>query len=448
MKFALLLIYFPFVAWADDLLLEHAKILDPATQSVIDGNLLISGDTISRVGEKRPENFKGKVLDLSGKWIIPGLVDMHTHSFGNGTADKGVFQFSGHEISSKLMLYTGVTAFLDLFADENDVFTIRDQQRVAHFSGADIFAAGPILTCANGHGTEYGINTRVVNTPAEVKKQVSELALRHPDIVKIAYDHARKFPSMDKATMEETIRSAKSFGLKTVVHIGTWVDAKEAVLAGADIITHIYEKDIPDELVQLMKERGTWMVPTMAIQSDLFNFVEKKFSLANPLLANVISPELTNYYRKLDVNNPNVKGYLHWQGGARESYARSLGKIRAAGIKIMVGTDAGNMGTFQGFSVHRELKLLVDAGYTSWEVLKAATVSPGLFLNQKWGIHAGDQASLVVLNQSPLVNIENSQDIALVIHHGQVMDRTKLIEKKSMVQVAGQQKTIVHGHSH
>ena len=115
---------------AQDLYIRHARVLDPAAQEVLEGNLYISGDTILAWTTSPPANFSGRIVEAAGKWIIPGLHDMHTHSVGN-QAPGGVLAFTGTADVAKRMLFAGVTGFLDLFASETEMFALRDRQRTA-----------------------------------------------------------------------------------------------------------------------------------------------------------------------------------------------------------------------------------------------------------------------------------------------------------------------------
>jgi len=186
MRQLLLLIAFVVNSFGQELLLQNAQIVDPAAQKISRGHILIRDGKIAQILTAVPKGFKGEPIDLAGKWVIPGLNDMHVHSFGN-MAPGNNLQLLMTTGTAKMMLYCGVTGFLDLFSSESQIFADREQQRK---NGADIYCAGPILTCTKGHGTEYGIPTRVINSPAEAEKEISELALKKPDVVKIVYDHA------------------------------------------------------------------------------------------------------------------------------------------------------------------------------------------------------------------------------------------------------------------
>ncbi|MFB3105779.1 MAG: amidohydrolase family protein, partial [Pseudomonadales bacterium] len=98
-----------------------------------------------------------------------------------------------------------------------------------------------------------------------------------------------------------------------------------------------------------------------------------------------------------------------------------------AGVTILTGSDASIPGSFQCYSVHRELELLVDAGLTHWQALRAATTAPRDFLDAKWGVSVGDEATFVVLDGSPLDDIHNTQRIHMVVQRGTIVDRQALL---------------------
>ncbi len=417
--------------FSQDLLLQNAQIVDPAAQKISRGSILIRNGKIEQILNAAPKNFAGEKIDLAGKWIIPGLNDIHVHSYGN-MAPGNNMQLLMAPGAAKMMLYCGVTGFLDLFSAESEILRLRDQQRRDGMLGADIYCAGPILTCTGGHGTEYGIPTRVINSPADAEKEIADLALKKPDVIKIVYDHAfGRMPTIDHATMEAAVKAAAKHGMKTVIHIGTWQDAKEAILAGANAITHLHGEEIPDEVVALMKQKNVYSIPTMTVETELVHLAQNPALLDNTLLAAVATPAVVGAYRDTSKFDNRTKAWMKWQKSMYVSCYRSIKKLADGGVKIMAGTDAGNFGTFQGFSVHREIQIMTDAGISIWQALAAATTIPGEFLGQPFGVRAGSVANLVVLNASPIENISNTQNIAMVIHHGKVVNRDDLIKSEA-----------------
>jgi imidazolonepropionase-like amidohydrolase len=417
--------------FSQDLLLQNAQIVDPTAQKIFRGSILIRNGKIAQILNAAPKNFSGEKIDLAGKWVVPGFNDMHVHSYGN-LAPANNMQLLMTPGVAKMMLYCGVTGFLDLFSAENEILRLREQQRQSGLPGADIYCAGPILTCTGGHGTEYGIPTRVINSPAEAEKEIADLAPKKPDVIKIVYDHAfGRMPTIDHATMEAAIKAAAKHGIKTVIHIGTWRDAKETVLAGANAITHLHGEEIPDDLVALMKQKNVYSIPTITVETELVNLAQNPALLDNALLAAVATPAVITAYRDTSKFDTRTKAWMKWQKSMHANCYRSLKKLADGGVKIVAGTDAGNFGTFQGFSVHREMLIMTQAGLSTWQALAAATTVPGEFLGQPFGVRPGSLANLVVLEASPVENIGNTQKISMVIHHGKLVNRDELLKSEA-----------------
>ncbi|MFQ5639719.1 MAG: amidohydrolase family protein [bacterium] len=411
---------------SQNLLLKNVRIVDPASQKITTGSMIIRDGTIAEIVPKAPVSFDGETIDLSGKWLIPGLNDMHTHSYGNAAPGEKVQMLFTAGVA-KTMLYCGVTGFLDLFSAEDFILSLRDRQRKDGLQGADIYCAGPCFTCDSGHCTEYGVPTRTINTPEEARTQVAELAQKKPDVIKLVYDHNSRMPTVTKETMEALVAAANEHGLKTVIHFGTWQDAEEAVLAGATALTHTNFEAIPDDLVKLMKEKNIYLIPTLTVHTGMLKITETPAELENALLQHVTTPELRAGYQDSSAFNDRTKRWLKRQKSAFSTRLQSIKKLAGAGIKIMTGTDAGNIGTFQGYSVHSEMALLVEAGLSPWQALIASTRTPGDFWGKKFGVNPGDEANLLVLEASPIEDIRNTEKIAMVIHHGRIINREALL---------------------
>lgn len=204
----------------NELVLADIRLVDPSTETVRQGALRIEGERIFAILESAPAEFGGQIIDLDGRWVLPGLVDAHVHLWGNtGPAfqQRQMLQTSG---TAKMMLYAGATAFLYLFSPEDYILDLRNEQRAEGLLGADIYAAGPILTWPNGHGTEYDLPTRTVESPADARRTGHSESTRSPDVVKLVYHpyHTERYPSMDRATMKATVEAARARDLPPIVH--------------------------------------------------------------------------------------------------------------------------------------------------------------------------------------------------------------------------------------
>jgi imidazolonepropionase-like amidohydrolase len=110
----------------------------------------------------------------------------------------------------------------------------------------------------------------------------------------------------------------------------------------------------------------------------------------------------------------------------RQSNGEAVRTLAAAGVPMVTGTDVGNPGVFQGYSVHRELRLLVEAGLSPWDALAATTIQAGRLLGRKWGMDVGDEGTLVILDASPLEDIRNTERIHAVILRGVNVNRDEV----------------------
>ena len=406
------------------LLLVNARIVDIERQAVRQGALLIDNGRVIAELNKMPSTYDGKVIDLGNRWIMPGLIDLHVHAFGN-RAPHAKSDNPGIEGISRRALLAGVTGFLDLFGDENTLLTARQRQRDKVFFGADIHASLSCLTAPGGHCTEYGIETRTMKNAAEAAQVVDALAKLSPDAIKIVYQPSDDQPSIDKETFRAAVEASRKYNVPTVVHIKTWQDIRDAIEVGATAVTHVPSGKVPADLPGLMAQSGIVMIPTLTVETDLTDFVFTPEVLQSTLAQTLTTSAIVQGY----ADERTLERWGDREAKWRAADAEILGNVRQlheAGVKLLVGTDAGNWGTIQGFSVHRELFKLTQAGMTAWQALAAATTKAGEFLDLQYGIKAGSQASFVILNDSPVDNILNTQDIHMVIHHGVIVDQQEV----------------------
>jgi imidazolonepropionase-like amidohydrolase len=406
-------------ATAQDLYISNTRVLNIGGRAESMRNVLILDGNIAGFPASKPPNFTGPVIDAGGRWVMPALSDMHTHSVSRQGGPEGV---------ARAALYAGVARYLDLFNSEDAIFAARASRTMATTPGADIFAAGPCLTATKGHCSEYGTPTRIVDSPADAKREVNELATKKPDVVKVVYDHqtylGRSMPTIDRATLDAVAATATANGLKTVVHVGTWEDVRDAVLAGAAAVTHTPEGRPPADIPTLMVERGTLHIPTLAAQSDYARFTDDPSLLDSPLFASMIGAKGGAVFK--EPPPAGLAGWLQLQRTSREPNAAAVRTLAAAGVPMVTGTDGGNRGVFQGYSVHRELRLLVEAGLSSWDALTATTINAGRLLGRKWGMDIGDEGTLVMLDASPLDDIRNTERIHAVILRGVAVNRDEI----------------------
>ena len=255
------------------------------------------------------------------------------------------------------------------------------------------------------------------------------MAQRRPDVLKLHHQpYNWAFPTFELDVLTAIIRAADEAGIKTVVHVDTWQGALEAVEAGTTAITHIPPGPIPQTMIAAMKRHGAYWIPTLSVQTGLPDFLENEELLTHPFFV-ALTEGLGNAYKRDAFLPARLRRRAASGRQKRQTFLDSVGAAARAGVPIAAGTDAGSIGAFQGYSIHREMALYVEAGLTPWAALRSATTTAGEFLGIPVGVKPGDLASLVLLSDSPIENIENTEKIVALIHRGRIVDRGSLLGK-------------------
>jgi imidazolonepropionase-like amidohydrolase len=416
--FSLLTLAFTWVcpAWSYDLLLKNAKLVDPDKRTIQSTSLLIRDGkiTTSEISDRPPE----KTIDLEGKWVIPGLIDLHDHFSNNPLANGDDELFDVHE-TARVMLYCGVVAFLDLANGHYDkLFDERNRQRAV----PDNFADESDIYCAGAAFGHWNLSSPSA-TPGKIADYIKQW---QPDVIKLIYGKG----TLDRAKLAAAIGAANKAGVKTVVHIGSWQHAQDAIESGATAVTHFFDDEvIPWPVAKVWSKSKTVSIPTMAVQCDMANFVAHPSLLQSPLLQEIETPKALATFNDRASFCPKAKHTLEWQEEDLNNDMQSFRRLQKLKIPMLAGSDSSNMGTFQGFSLHRELKIMQDAGYSPWEALAAGTTGADRFLSRPSGIVAGDTAELVVLDANPIDDVGNTQKIFAIVHHGKLLDRKALLTR-------------------
>lgn len=349
------------------------------------------------------------VIECVGKTLLPGLIDAHTHAFGDVLHEALVF---------------GVTTELDMFTDYHFLADKKAEQAAGQADDrADIFSAGTLVTAPKGHGTEYGMDIPTIRTPGEAQAFVDARIAEGSDWIKIVYDdghvYGMSIPTIDQPTMKAVIEAAHARKKLAVVHIGDLAGARAAIESGADGIVHLFEDQAPDAaFVSLLKKRHAFAIPTLTVLESVTGTPSGAVLVEDARLSPFVTPETAQQLKQ---------GFPRKDSSPlRLDYAfDTVRRLRAAGVPILAGTDAPNPGTAHGASIHRELELLVKAGLTPVEALRSATsVSAKAFsLPDRGRIAEGLRADLVLVNGDPTTDVTATRDIVSVWKHGVPVNR-------------------------
>ena len=385
---------------------------------------LIDGDKIVKVGKKGELQLPAGAarVDLTGKTVMPALVDAHTHLGWQviKTGRIGADTYTRENLVDHLerCAYYGIAAVQSMGIDKGE---IPYEVRADPPPNAALFRiAGRGMAMPNaGPGADYWRPVAYgVSTEAEARAAVRELAAKKVDLVKIWVDDRngtvkKLTPPLYRAIIDEAHKN----NLRVAAHIFYLADAKELLRSGIDIFAHgIRDKDVDDEVITLFKQHPNVVV--------IPNLPERETTAADLKFAGETVPaaEITRMRDALAAAKPDAAQK------AKEFYgvqARNLARLNAAGVRIGFGTDSS---AAVGWNAHQELTDMVAAGMTPAQDIVAATKTAAAIvkLDQLGTVAAGKSADFMVLDANPLENINNTRRIADVYLRGKKLDRAAM----------------------
>lgn len=358
------------------------------------GTLVVEGARIVAAGAGVAVPAGARRSDLSGKTAMPAIVDTHVHL--SPTRERLLRDL-------KLRAWYGVGAALSMGTDNIALLPMRSETVPG---AARFLSAGRGITMP-----EPGRITvpHWIETPAEGRKAVQELAGQKVDMVKIWVDsRGGKYRKLTPEIYGAIVDEAHKNGLRVSAHIFDEEDAKGLMRAGVDAFAHgVRDKDIDEETLAMFKARPSLILtpnlPPRGVKTDM-----------GWLRAGLPAGEV----EKLEAANtdrPQAQAFFAIQ-------ARNLAKLNAAGVRITLGTD-GN----RPWGPHEELEDMVAAGMTPMQAIVAATRNGAEFLGLKdtGTLEAGKSADFIVLDANPLDAIVNTRRIAEVVLRGERIDRSQ-----------------------
>lgn len=435
-----------------DLLIKNVNIVDIEGDSVLNSQyVLIRQDTIFAIGDETLDGQYNptETIDGEGKFLMPGLWDNHVHFGGAEYIDE-------NDQLLPLYLAFGVTTVRDASGDISlEVLKWRDEINEGNRIGPKILTSGPKI-----EGIEsIWPGDLEVGSSEELDLALDSLEKLKVDFVKIT-DNTMKpelfLEAIEKATARGwsvsghipvalTLDQASKAGQKTVEHLGYMLRAstpKESEISAgrasgkltAQEANALQAETLNDSVAmenfRQLASQGTGVVPTLLISYNIAYLDENEFE--NDTILNYLGPKLKESYqwRIQRMANDTPEDKQNRKNGF-EATARLLPMIQKSGMKIIAGTDAGFLNTYDypGLAIHLELQKLVEYGLTPREALIASVINgPGYFgVEKDYGaVKVGKIANLLLLNSNPLEKIESTLDIDGVIKEGVFYSRSTL----------------------
>jgi imidazolonepropionase-like amidohydrolase len=388
------------------ILIRGARVIDGTGAPARAATVVIIGTRIAAVGTETAAPPPGtKIIDATGQTLLPGLFDLHTHL--TASAGTGVSGDWGKNL--KAYLACGVTTVND-YATYSELFwPMRQLLATGTLMGPRINMAVRMST-TGGHGTEGGwgdFMTLLANTPEQARAETKRALSFKPDVIKVftdgwRYGAAPNLTSMNYETLSAIVAEAHAASIKIFTHTVTLAGAKIAARAGVDVLVHgIGDADVDQELIEIMKAKGTTYVSTLAV----YEF--KSGAERSPRLAGLLEPDVKATLRPGSATEVRAERQERWR-----HLTGNVHKLFEAGIPVAVGTDAGMTGTYHGAATLREFELLVKSGLTPMQALTAGTSVSAKALGvqaERGTIAPGKLADLVLIDGRPDEQITDLQ---------------------------------------
>lgn len=370
-------------------------------------NIIVENGVITGMGTaiKIPKNIS--ILDGSGKTLLPGLIDAHTHVYGAALSDS---------------LRFGVTTNFDMFTGADMLIGIKDKrEETTKTNQADLWSAGVLATVPGGHGTQFPVEVETLTKPEEAVAWVTRRIAEGSDYIKLVYMPGNgHFKSLDLATASALITAGHKQGVVVVAHISTLDAAQEMLDADIDGLVHVFaDKVVAKEFAAQAARDSVFIIPTLAVLAGV-DGQKTGAELADNAQA---SPYLTqDQKRGLSTSFGEA-----WPGFDFDIGLQNTLALHKAGVVILAGSDAPNPGTAYGASLHQEMEFLVRAGLTPLEALRAATSAPVLAfgIKDRGVIKVGMRADFLLVTGNPDTDISRSLFIEEIIKNGYVVTRNE-----------------------
>ena len=442
-------------AFAEDIVIDNVTLVDGTGQpeqagmsiGVLDGRITFVTPTAAA------PSVSGRHIDAAGKYLMPGLMDVHIHLQGarNITTKPlvGVERTNkdaappsddehtaydpkmAHELGLEALasyLYSGVTTVFDAGNVPAHIMGLRAEERAGKILAPRIFATGNLITSPNGHGAQMAVT--IEDWARDKPKLIKYLEEQKPDVVKLTYDEHGwgTRPMIDKFPidlMQDIIYEINLHGLRTTAHTSSELRATEAIFAGIDSLAHpVIQGPITEGFAKLLGAKKVPVATTLTIGEGYSRLVEHPEFLDQPLYQAALSPQQISDLRQVTAGQWKERGWTWWMKVMTPVAQENMRMVDAAGGIVAIATDQTI-----GPAVHREMELMQQAGVPAARVVTMATLNGAKHLgkeNELGSIEPGKLADMLLLSADPTKDVNNMKQIVWVMKAGKLVDEDKL----------------------
>ena len=396
-------------AFAQGIALTNASLIDGSGAAMQRGvTIVIEGGRIVDMGLSVRAPAGSNVIDLTGKYVVPGIINGHGH-VGPAPRDPQLRQYARY----------GVTTTTSMSFDQDDIAQFKAAQKAGDLRGARI------LTVMYRFMSEPFKPGSEIKTPEEARAKVDEIVAKGADMIKVWIDaQGGRYPKLTAEFTAAVMDQATRHNKIKMAHIVELEDARRIVDQGVNILAHdVRDQDIPDDFVATLKRRNVAVISTLAREEAMFAFgdgTDGPAFIDDPLFRSALTPERLTVLRTTKHAEQAADPMRSTYQRMFEADKRNVKKLLDAGVHLGFGTDSGgeaNRFFLQGWFEHRQMELLRDAGLSPTQIIQTFSKnnSEMLGIDKDFGTLAkGKAADLLVLTRNPLDDITNMRAIDAV----------------------------------
>lgn len=436
------------------LLISNITIIDIETGSLLSNkDIWIEGERINKIEDHDPTRKSLQFLDGTNQFVIPSLWDMHAHIV---------------DYSWVPDLYTslGVTGLRVMHGDSSRMNDILLNRKDGFYKGFEFLYSSPIT---DGPGDNWP-GTEIASSPEEGRSLVQKY-------VETGYDFVKIYHHLDHETYLAIVDECKKLDIPFAGHVPNMLTTQEVIKTGQKSIEHWlglehalpdpsfmetqfsnydtyahflndflerYDSSLIEKVLDVTKSDQTWFCPTLiTTKNSAYSIAYDSIFRHDERLKFIPSEEQEYWFG--DLTEDETPAYLQIPEEYNQAeiaffklHMTILKKMLDNGSKFLAGTDTSSPNVYPGFSLHEELQLFVEAGFTELEALQTATLNPAIFAqreNDLGTIEQGKIANLLILDQNPLVNIENTLTIDGLIRRGKYFDKETLESLRNLEEI-------------